>query len=181
MPNRTTGNDWEIGSRILVSFTHTIMHALTTTIAVCIVAAAFEALAAGRNARGMLTSTHQPAWSMPVPLWYGVGLIYYAVLFTCLFRVLTSYSSMPCSWIAFSLLILILIANGVWNWIFFRLRRFNLAFWYTVAYSILCLTLEAALIIGDPLSAMVFLAYVLYLPYALLWTYRIAQLNPSRQ
>jgi translocator protein len=157
------------------------MHALTITSAVCITAVAFEALAAGRNARGVLASTHQPAWSLPATVWYGIGLIYYAVLFTCLFRVLTGYSSLPHGGIVLSLLILILAANGIWNWIFFRLRRFKLAFWYTVGYSIICLALEAAFIFVDPISAMIFVAYVLYLPYALLWTYRIAQLNPPRR
>ena len=70
-------------------------------------------------------------------------------------------------------------SNAGWNWLFFRQRNLRLAYLFFFPYSLLAIAVVAALLQVDRLSGMVFAIYLIYLPYALAWSFQVWRLNAS--
>ena len=71
----------------------------------------------------------------------------------------------------------VMVGNAVFNWTFFKRRWFGVSFWYFLPYGLLVAMLIGALAQVEPTGAMIFGVYALYLPYALVWSYRTWQMN----
>jgi tryptophan-rich sensory protein len=153
------------------------MQSLVFAGAVCVVAMAGEAVLAGKCANATMRSLNRPSWALSTWAWYLIGLAYYAACFLTLYRVSRSDPANAMRSLSLALVIGVMTANVSWNFLFFRRRNFGISFWFFVPYALLVIALVSTLTQVDMLSAFAFCIYVLYLPYALIWTFRIWKLN----
>jgi benzodiazapine receptor len=158
-----------------------MMNNLGFAIAVCVAGMAGEAALAGKDANAMMKALKQPAWALPTWAWYFIGFAYYAACFVTLYRLRNSGLIIPMQSLALALVIAVMIANAAWNFIFFRRRNFGLSFWFFLPYTTLVMALIYTLSRIDSLSATIFAAYLMYLPYALAWSHSTWKLNPDEQ
>jgi tryptophan-rich sensory protein len=145
-------------------------------VAICVVAAALEGLFAGRGVKGRLAQLRQPPGSPRFAVWVAIGLCYYAICFVVLSRLIASTPS-PLRWAAFAAMIALLIGNAVWNLVFFRRKNVDASVMVLMAYVGIALAVIILLILVDPVSALVFLPYLLYLAYATWWLLSLRSLN----
>jgi tryptophan-rich sensory protein len=145
-------------------------------LATCVVAAAVEGVAAGSSFRQRLAQLRLPRFSPALPVWVLIGVAYYIIAGTVLYRVLglpPSGRRLAAVW----LLLAILGINAIWNYFFFRRRSLGSSFLLGLLYSLLALVLCITLFGLDSVAGLVFLPYVVYLLYANIWTYGVWRLN----
>lgn len=153
------------------------MKGLSFAVAVCVAGVAAEAVLAGKDANAIMRSLKQPAWALPSWAWYFVGAAYYTDCFASLYRLRDASSATGMRSLGLGLVIAVMAANVGWNFIFFRRRDLGLSFWFFLPYTLLVLGLVYTLSRVDLVSATIFMIYLLYLPYALAWSYRTWKLN----
>jgi tryptophan-rich sensory protein len=153
------------------------MKSFIFTMAVCLAGMASEAVLAGKDANTIMKSLKQPPWALPTWAWYFVGVAYYAGCFVSLYRLSSADSATRMRSAALALVLAVMAANAGWNFIFFRRRDLALSFWFFLPYTLLVLALVYTLSRINPASAAIFVVYLLYLPYALIWSYRTWKLN----
>jgi tryptophan-rich sensory protein len=146
----------------------------------CAIAATVEGLAAGSGFKQRMAELRIPRFSPPLPVWILVGIGYYAIAGVVLYRLLTLTPSTPRR-AALLLLATILAVNAYWNYLFFRRRSLRQSFLLGLPYTVIAIVLSGLLFRLDPSTAWLFLPYTLYLTYANTWTYRIWQLNDTRE
>ena len=146
------------------------------SLAVCLVAAALEGLAAGPGVRARLTSLRQPRWAPSFGVWVVIGGLYYILCFVLLFR-LIGLAPSPLRPIAFVLLGVLMLVNAGFNLVFFRRGALRASFLLFLPYSLVALALLGILLRLDRVTAAVFGLYLLYLVYATVWGYQTWQLN----
>ena len=139
--------------------------------------AALEGVLAGNGVRTRLAQLHRPPFSPPFPVWVAIGVLYYAVCFSVAYRLATEQPLGASRTVALALLVALVLANAFWNYAFFRKRDLRLTWHVSVGYALLAVALAASLSVVDSLTALCFLPYVLYLPYATWWTRSILVLN----
>jgi len=128
----------------------------------------------GRKGGQFMRSLNQPSHAPPIWAWSLIGVAYYLICFFGLYRLLGRGVEGRLGLIS---LIVLMAANTVWNYIYFRLRNLKLAFWYSVGYSAFAGTVLLVLIEVDHRAALALATYVAYLPFALLLSYRTWKLN----
>lgn len=144
---------------------------------ICVAAAAFEGLCAGRDPMAQLKATRQPRWSPPQWLWVLVGIGWYGICFTALIRLLPQW---PESRRAVILLVTLMLLNGAVNLLQFRMKRLDLACFSLFPYWLLLAAFLWSACPLDRLSCALFAFYAAYQLYAGLWQYRLWQLNRAQ-
>jgi translocator protein len=139
---------------------------------ICIAAAALEGALAGSGVRQRLASLRMPPYSPPFPVWLVIGVVYYAICFIVLRRLLASSFTL-----SLTLLVLILLANAFWSVLFFRWCDLRASFIAFVPYAIVVAVLVLSLSRIYPFGAALFMCYFIYLLYATWWAYRLWLLN----
>lgn len=145
--------------------------------AICVAAAAAEGLLAGGDVAAVLKQIKQPRWALPLPGWVALGVGYYAACFFALWRLLNFGLARADVMVAFGTLLAAMVVNASFNWFFFRRRDFRTSLAMYLPYAFLIVGLIVALSGVDKTSALIFLAYSAYLPYALLWSFQVWRLN----
>ena len=143
---------------------------------ICLLGVVAEALLAGNHVREHLRQVKQPSARLPMWMWVAIGLAYYMICYTILFR-LFSRGGDPARNVAVGLLILILAANAFWNYLFFRAKNFFACLVFSLGYGVLIVALLLLLAKADRPSAFVLLPYAAYLVFAGRWQYSIWRLN----
>jgi len=143
---------------------------------ICMIAAMLEGLFAGPGVRRRLAELRQPRYSPPFPVWIGIGILYYLICFIVLSRLVDSARS-PSRSAALVSVVVLLIGNAAWNLVFFRHRNLERSAAVSVAYAAVALTVATLLVRVDPVSALVFLPYLIYLSYATWWVLALKRLN----
>jgi len=149
--------------------------ALAISFAICAAGAAAEALMTGRDSQALLRSLKQPRWSVPEPVWYVIGLGYYAACCLALYRLALRGGVLR--QMAFWELIALMAANAAWNGLFFRRQDYRASFILAAVYALLAAVLVVTLSRIDRIAALGFVLYAAYLPYGLAWNWRIYRLN----
>ncbi|MGH9794673.1 MAG: tryptophan-rich sensory protein [Candidatus Acidiferrales bacterium] len=139
----------------------------------CLAAIILETICAGREPAAALKALRQPPWALPFPAWVAIGFVYYLACFVAWVRLLGLAMAEVC----LALLILLMGANAIWTYFFFRRRDFRLSFWVQIPYAALAIGFLGCAMFLDAVVASLFAVYVLYLPYAAAWTYRVWKLN----
>jgi tryptophan-rich sensory protein len=142
---------------------------------ICMTAAVFEALCAGRDPMGQLKAPRQPRWSPPNWAWVVIGIAWYGICFAALVRLLPFW---PEAKLPVVLLALLMLANGAANIPLFRMRRLDLAFAFILPYWPLLAGFLWAACPLDGLTCAVFAGYALYQVYAAAWGWALWRLNP---
>ena len=141
---------------------------------ICLVAAAFEGLCAGRDPMAQLRNIRQPSWSPPNWLWVLIGIAWYLICFVTLVRLLPSWSEYPGPTI---LLCALMLANGGANLLQIRFKRFDLALFFLGPYWLLLAAFLWTACPLDELVCVLFAAYAVYQLYAAAWGYELWSLN----
>lgn len=154
-----------------------ILFAILISIAICIVSAVLEGVMAGGNVKQYFATLRQPRYAISLKGWYAIGVIYYLVCGVALYRMLRYDGDVSHRNVAFLVLILMMIANAVWNYIFFRSRNLFVGLIAFGPYIVITLALIITLARFDRISAALVFVYSLYLIYATLWAYSLWRLN----
>jgi len=153
-----------------------MMHPLVLTLAICAGAAALEGILAGRDVKQRFAQLRMPRLSPPLKIWIIIGIAYYVICFLVLYRLLVlPPASLRTA--ALGLILIVLLANAFWNFLFFRLRSLRLSFILGVLYSLIALGLLTLLCKLDRVAAWGFLPYAVYLLYANWWGYALWRTN----
>jgi len=123
-----------------------VTHPLVLALAICAGAAGLEAVLAGRGVTRRFIELRVPRLSPPLKAWIVIGVAYYVICFVVLYRLLV-FPRTSLRTAALSLVVIVLLANAVWNYLFFRLRSLRLsfiagAFYGLVAPSLLTLPIQ---------------------------------------
>ncbi len=157
-------------------------HPWAWALGACIVAAALEGILAGRNVKRRFAELQFPRPALPLWAWSIVGLGYYVVFFVVLHSLLGRTPTPGWTGAALALVAVLLAANAVWNWLFFRRKDLWISFAFSVPYALLAITLAWVLFrIGSQMAGW-YLLYIIYLAYGTWWGYGVWRLNrPSQQ
>ena len=135
-------------------------------------AAALEGGLSGSGVRQRLASLRMPPYSPPFAVWLVIGLVYYAICFIVLRRLLASSFT-----VSLPLLVVVLLTNAFWSVLFFRWGDLRASFIAFIPYAIVVAALVVSLIRSYPFGAVLFMCYCCYLVYATWWGYRLWLLN----
>jgi tryptophan-rich sensory protein len=144
---------------------------------ICGAAAVAESVLAGGGVCQRLAQLRMPAYSPPFALWLVIGLLFYAMCFIVLRHLLAGAASSGPQLVALMLLILVLVANALWNVLFFRWRDLRASFVAFIPYAVVVAALAAVLFRVYPFGAALFACYCMYLIYATWWVYHLWRLN----
>jgi len=156
-----------------------VTYSILFSLAVCVSAAGLEALFAGKNMKPFLAKLRAPAYSPSLFVWGLIGVGYYAICFTILYRIFRGESDSSAGRVALILLSIVMALNAFWNYTFFRLENLRLSFILSLAYGAIALALFSYLIWFDRISALVLVPYVLYMTYSYRWGHQLLKLNPE--
>ena len=140
----------------------------------CVIAAIGEGLFMGREGARYMKTLQQSRYAPSSIGWSLIGIGYYVL---CFFGLLRLTSRPRESSVATGLLLLVMLSNTFWNYIYFRMHDLRLAFCYSVAYAVVFAVFLVALFRTDRSIALAFCIYAAYLPYALLLGYKTWKLN----
>jgi tryptophan-rich sensory protein len=153
------------------------MNRYLLALVICAGMAAFEGVCAGRDPMKQLRDLHQPRWSPPPIVWIVIGILWYAICFTALVRLLpTDDRTVSPLW----LLIALMAANAAANVPLFRMRRLDLAFLSLLPYWALLAAFIWSVRDIDPVSLSLFALYSAYQVYAAAWGWSLWRLNNRR-
>ena len=152
--------------------------AILLSLAICAVAAGLEGVLAGRGVKERFAELRLPAISPPLSVWVVVGALYYLICFILLYRLLASDPLRPLASMTFALLLVVMLVNAGWNYLFFRRKDLRASLLSQLPYGALLLGLVGLLWQLDRRAAVVLVPYILYLGYAAWWGYRLWRLNP---
>ena len=151
--------------------------ALFISIVVCVLAAALEGVCAGNNVKAYFATLRSPAYALPLWAWYIIGLGYYATFFLVLYRVLNLKTNSILKPAILSLVVFMMIANALWNYVFFRAHKLFVAFVAGSAAPVFDVALFICLLGLDRVAAWSLVPYLLYRVYAVYWGYALWTLN----
>ena len=114
-----------------------------------------------------------------VPLWFFIviGIIYYIMGGTLLYRAQIYINDTKSKSNSILLIYTMLVANEIWNYIFFGLRNLFLGFIGLIAFFLIAVILSYTLRKNDKISFYIILPYLFWLIYDLIWTYALFIIN----
>ena len=155
--------------------------AIIYSLAICLLGAALEGLFAGSGIKQRLASLRLPSYAVPFWGWMVIGVLYYVICFSVLYRLFLLPSS-PGRTAAFGLIGGFMFINALWNYFFFRTRNLFHAYLLGLPYGAVAISLFLLLLLRlDRVAAWYLFPYILYLFYANLWGYRVWKLNPPER
>ena len=144
---------------------------------ICLGAAALEGVCAGKNVSAYFAKLKWPRYAAPLWVWYIIGALYYAIFFFVMFRLLRLEEDSILKTATFALILFMMVANGLWNYVFFRAQNLFAGFISGSLAPILDLALFICLIKLDKTAAWAFVPYLIYRLYAVWWGYGLWKLN----
>jgi translocator protein len=153
------------------------LRAAIIAFAICVAGAALEGALAGRGVRARFAELRQPRYSPSLTVWFLIGGVYYIICFVLLYRLLASMLPTAAHKAAFVLLLVLMAANALWGFLFFRRRDLQLSFLAFLPYGLVGIALALVLVVIDLTAALVFIPYLIYLGYAAWWSHRLWALN----
>jgi tryptophan-rich sensory protein len=145
--------------------------------AACLAGAVLEGALSGSGVRARFAVLRLPAYSPVFAVWVVIGLAYYGLCFVLLSRLLAAPDRTALHWTAVGIVGVVLVVNGYWNYVFFRLRSLRGAFLLFIPYGALVLALTGIMTQLDLLGAALLGCYCAYLVYATWWSYRLWRMN----
>lgn len=144
---------------------------------VCLAAAALEGVCAGKNVKAYFAKLKWPRYAAPLWVWYIIGAGYYAIFFFVVFRLLRLEANSILKTATLTLVLLMMVANALWNYVFFRAQNLFVGFISGSLAPLLDFTLFICLIQLDKTAAWVLVPYLIYRVYAVWWGYELWKMN----
>jgi tryptophan-rich sensory protein len=154
-------------------------YAILTSFVVCGLAAALEGACAGRNVKGFFSTLKFPPYSAPLWVWSIIGGVYYLIFGFVTYR-LFRLSGSELRNAALALILLMMTANGLSNYVIFRARDLYQSFVIGSLFPVMDITLLIFLIQLDTSAAWALVPYLIYRVYAVWWGYALWKANKSR-
>ena len=140
-------------------------------------AAALEGACAGSGVKSFFSTLKVPRYSAPLRVWYIIGIGYYATFFFILYRLLKLNTDSILQPLTLGLVVFMMTANALWNYLFFRARKLLLAFVAGSAAPAFDAALFICLVQLDSGAAWALVPYLIYRVYAVWWGYGLWKLN----
>ena len=102
-----------------------------------------------------------------------IAAVYYAVVFVCAYRILLQPAALPFRNVAFTLLVVVVVLNAVWNFLFFRAKNLAATFVFSLCYSVIVAACWYCLSQFDRVAAAGLVFTGSHLVYANVWGYRL--------
>jgi len=153
--------------------------ALLKTVVLCSISIVIEAVSATTEGKQWFENLKRPKYSFSLSAWYFVGAAYYIIFGIVAYRQFASGTTIFSTSII--LLALVMIINGLTNFIVFKYH--SLKWFYLIIYpfGFLLLALIIVLItLKDKVSAALASVYFLWLVYDLYYGYNIWKLNENK-
>ena len=138
---------------------------------VAMVAATLGNLLIPKSAMAWFRGLRWPRWLVPYPAFIVVGVLYYLLMATVLYRSLDRDDMSAVVWA-----VVVLTANEAWNAVFFGLRSTFGGFVGIVAFAVPLVALFAD-IRADRLSALLVAVYLAWVAYDIAWTFALWRTN----
>lgn len=152
--------------------------ALITT-GICLGAAALEGWCAGKNVKAYFAELKSPRYSAPLWVWYLIGGVYYATFGFVLYRLFHLATGSVLRTVTITLVIGMMLANALWNYLFFRAQKLFASCVSGSLAPIFDLALLMCLVWLDQTAALALIPYLIYRLYAVWWGYGLWKLNRS--
>ena len=152
-------------------------YALLTSVGVCVLAAGLEGVCAGKGVTSHFATLRRPPYAPPLWVWYIIGLAYYATFCFILYRILIRKTDSILQPATLGLVVFMMTANALWNYVFFRARNLYVAFVLGSVAPVFDAALFACLFVLDRLAAWWLVPYLLYRAFAVYWGYALWKLN----
>ena len=152
-------------------------YALLISIGVCVFMAALEGACAGNKVKSYFATLRSPSYAAPLWVWYIIGVGYYATFLFILYRILKLQTNSILKPVTLGLVLFMMMANALWNYVFFRARNLLLAFVTSSAAPIFDVVLIFCLIGLDIVAMWSMVPYLLYRVYAVYWGYALWKMN----
>jgi tryptophan-rich sensory protein len=120
---------------------------------ICLGASALEGICAGKNVKMYFAKLKWPRYAAPLWVWYIIGALYYAIFFFVIFHLLRLENNSILKTATLVLIFLMMVANALWNYVFFRARNLFASFVSSSLAPILDVTLFICLIQVDKTAA----------------------------
>lgn len=150
---------------------------LFAAVAIPVLFALFGGALIGGNGVGWFAKLDKPRFLVPLWTFYLVGLGYYAGCAAVLYRILVYVNDRRGETVSLALIIIVMLLNELWNYLFFGLRSTLAGFLGIVAFLMPLTALLLVLRRHEWLSARLVTAYYLWVLYDLAWTYQLWRLN----
>jgi tryptophan-rich sensory protein len=124
-----------------------------------------EGACAGKNVKAYFAKLRWPRYSAPLWFWYIIGGAYYVSFFVVLHRLFRLESS-SLRTATLILILFMMVANALWNFLFFRAQNLFASFISGSLAPIFDLALFICLINLDKTAAIALVPYLLYRIYA---------------
>jgi tryptophan-rich sensory protein len=105
-----------------------VRHSILVSLGVCALAATAEGILSGRRPLQVLATLRLPRFTPPRFVWILIGILYYAIGFAVLTRVLEMDGVRRLQYSAVVLITLLLVLNASFNYLLFKLRNLAAAF-----------------------------------------------------
>jgi tryptophan-rich sensory protein len=153
-------------------------YAILFSIIICALSAALEAACAGTNVKPFFATLKFPPYSAPLWVWSIIGGLYYIIFCFVAYR-LFRLDSAPLRNATVTLVVFMMIANGLSNYVIFRARDLWRSFLIGSLAPIFDGTLLVCLIQLDAIAAWSLVPYLIYRVYGVWWGYSLWKLNRS--
>lgn len=151
-------------------------YALFFSFLFCALAAVLEGACAGSNVKPFFASLKFPHYSAPLWVWSIIGAGYYLIFGCVTYRILRLENT-PLRNATLALVLFMMAANALSNYIIFRARDLWRSFLIGCAAPIFDVALLICLIQLDAFAAWVLVPYLIYRVYGVWWGYEVWKLN----
>lgn len=149
--------------------------ALFKTIGLCLISILLETVSATQAGKAWFEQLRQPKYSFAFSFWYLIGGLYYLLCGVIAYR--QFHDSADTFTLPTALLMLIMVCNGLTNFILFKFRSLQVFYWVLYPFAALFVALMAVLFPIDRLSVALAGLYLLWLLYDLYYFRNLWRLN----
>ena len=149
--------------------------ALYKTIGLCLISIIIEAISANKEGKKWFESLKQPKYSFSLVFWYVIGGLYYLICGVIAYRLFHQGADIFA--LPVILLTLIMIFNGLGNFILFKFRSLKMFYLVIYPFALLLAVLVAVLYQTDKFSAGLACVYLIWLIYDLYYLRNLWKLN----
>ena len=151
--------------------------AILISLGVCVVAATLEGVCAGKNVKPFFAELRFPPYSAPLWVWSVIGALYYVTFCFVTYRLLRLGGDSALRYVALALVLFMMVANSLTNYVFFRARDLYLGYIIGNVFPVMGAALFVCLTRLDRIAAWSLVPYLLYRVYAVWWGYNLWKLN----
>jgi tryptophan-rich sensory protein len=152
---------------------------LLKTIGLCLLSIFIEAISATKAGKLWFEGLQQPKYAFAFTFWYVIGGLYYVICGTIAYRQFLDSEELFSTPIL--LLTLIMICNGLTNFILFKFRSLKMFYWALFPFILIFVGLIISLLQTDMVSVVLASIYLAWLCYDVYYFRMLWKLNRAAE